>query len=96
MCIDVYDIRRKDSFPWSYETPLWSIGLPMIMGVTYREGGESLPPYDTLNLAFHVGDYPADVLENRSIVADHLGVSPDRITCGNQVHGLNWCWLYEF
>ena len=89
MCIDVYDIRRKDSFPWSYETPLWSIGLPMIMGVTYREGGESLPPYDTLNLAFHVGDYPADVLENRSIVAAHLGVSPDRITCGNQVHGLN-------
>ena len=41
MCIDVYDIRRKDSFPWSYETPLWSIGLPMIMGVTYREGDES-------------------------------------------------------
>ena len=43
----------------------------------------------SLNLATHIGDSLQDVLDNRSIVADHLGVSPDRITCGNQVHGLN-------
>ena len=41
-----------------------------------------------LNLAFHVGDEPKHVRENRAIIAEYLGVEPDRISCGNQVHGL--------
>ena len=45
-------------------------------------------PYESLNLAFHVGDEPQHVRENRAIVAEYLGVEPERISCGNQVHGL--------
>lgn len=32
---------------------------------TTRQGGVSLPPYDTLNLGDHVGDAPSSVAENR-------------------------------
>ncbi len=28
------------------------------------------------------------VHENRAIIAEYLGVEPDRISCGNQAHGL--------
>jgi len=39
---------------------------------TDRHGGASAPPYDTLNLADHVGDAPAAVLANRDRVLDEL------------------------
>ena len=69
--------------------PNWANQFPLVMGDTYRHGGVSKKPCKSLNLATHIGDSLQDVLDNRSIVADHLGVSPERITCGNQVHGLN-------
>ena len=74
---------------WSFEMPNWANQFSLVMGDTYRHGGVSKTPCESLNLATHIGDSLRDVLENRSIVADHLGVSPDRITCGSQVHGLN-------
>ena len=58
------------------------------MGDTYRHGGVSKAPYESLNLAFHVGDEAQSVRENRAIIAKYLGVEPNRISCGNQVHGL--------
>ena len=73
---------------WSYEAPNWADQFPIIMGDTYRYGGVSQAPYESLNLAFHVGDEPKHVRENRAIVAEHLGVDPKYISCGNQVHGL--------
>ncbi|MDU1673495.1 MAG: polyphenol oxidase family protein, partial [Veillonella sp.] len=73
---------------WSYETPSWSERFPIVMGDTYRHGGVSKAPYESLNLAFHVGDEAQSVRENRAIVAKYLGVEPNRISCGNQVHGL--------
>jgi len=42
--------------------------------VTDRSGGVSPTPYDSLNLGDHVGDEPANVLENRRRVADAIGV----------------------
>ncbi|ETS91733.1 polyphenol oxidase family protein [Veillonella sp. AS16] len=73
---------------WSYEQPLWANHFPVVMGDTYRHGGVSEKPYDSLNLAFHVGDDPESVRRNRSVITDYLGVDAGRITCGNQVHGL--------
>lgn len=73
---------------WSYETPNWADHFPITIGDTYRHGGVSQEPYESLNLAFHVGDKPQHVRENRAIVAEYLGVEPERISCGNQVHGL--------
>jgi YfiH family protein len=55
--------------------------------VTTRLGGRSGPPYDSLNLALHVGDDPDAVLENRAIVAQVLGFEPEAMTLAEQVHG---------
>lgn len=55
-------------------------------GFTGRKGGVSSFPYASLNLAFHVGDDPADVIRNREAVAGALGYSLQDWTCGEQVH----------
>lgn len=88
MDITVVNVNTKDH-AWSFEMPNWANQFPLVMGDTYRHGGVSKQPCESLNLATHIGDSLQDVLDNRSIVANHLGVSPKRITCGNQVHGLN-------
>lgn len=43
---------------------------------TTREGGVSLPPFESLNLATHVGDHLARVEQNRHILVDQAGL-PD-------------------
>ena len=73
---------------WSFEAPNWANQFPIVMGDTFRHGGVSQAPYASLNLAFHVGDEPKHVRENRAIIAEYLGVELKRISCGNQVHGL--------
>ena len=40
--------------------------------VSTRTGGVSKPPFDSLNLALHVGDEPADVIANRK---DHVKIT---------------------
>jgi YfiH family protein len=52
-----------------------------------REGGVSVPPWDTLSFAVSVGDDPAAVAENLRRAADALGVRPGRIYMLSQVHG---------
>lgn len=47
---------------------------PARLIVTDRTGGVSRAPWDTLNLAGHVGDDPAGVAENRARLSSHLGV----------------------
>lgn len=51
-----------------------------------RRGGVSPPPYDSLNLAGHVGDDPACVAENRRRLAAAVGLSADPAWL-NQIHG---------
>jgi purine-nucleoside/S-methyl-5'-thioadenosine phosphorylase / adenosine deaminase len=52
-----------------------------------RQGGVSAPPYDTLNLGILTGDERGAVVENRRRLADHVGVPPERVAMGWQVHG---------
>lgn len=87
MGITVVNVNTNDR-RWSFEMPNWANQFSLVMGDTYRHGGVSKTPCESLNLATHIGDSLQDVLENRSIVANHLGVTSDRITCGNQLHGL--------
>ena len=49
-------------------------GLGIRAFFTTRDGGASRAPYDSLNVAVHVGDEPADVAVNRARVADLAGV----------------------
>lgn len=51
---------------------------------TGRKGGVSKKPYDSLNLAFHVGDEFQDVLRNRKVLFDDLGIG--EFVSMNQVH----------
>ena len=57
---------------------------------TERRGGVSEPPFDSLDLAAHVGDDPADVDENRRRVLAALGLEQarERLALAEQVHGL--------
>ena len=40
---------------WSYEAPKWAEQFPIVMGEYLSSGGVSKAPYESLNLAFHVG-----------------------------------------
>jgi polyphenol oxidase len=53
---------------------------------TTRNGGFSVAPYDTLNLAAHVGDNPLLVERNRSLLSE---VVPSEPVWLEQVHGTN-------
>lgn len=54
---------------------------------TDRVGGVSAAPYDTLNLAGHVGDDPAAVAANRETLAGRADVQPDRLVVLAAVSG---------
>ena len=56
-------------------------------GFSVRTGGVSNPPYDTLNLGFHMGDDPDSVLENRKRFCRALELAEDRLFEQRQVHG---------
>lgn len=53
--------------------------------ITTRAGGFSLPPFDSLNLALHVGDDPHAVARNRARVRQALPAEPCWL---QQVHGV--------
>ncbi len=53
---------------------------------TSRHGGVSLPPYDTLNLAFHVGDDPLHVNTNHDLLAVQLGYEKTALVHMRQIH----------
>jgi YfiH family protein len=67
--------RLLDDFPW------------LIHGITERSGGTSAAPFASLNLGLHVGDTAERVRENRTRVAAAAGLNPNRMVCGEQVHG---------
>ena len=58
-----------------------------VHAISTRLGGVSKPPYDSLDLALHVGDDAAAVLENRRLFARSLGLDARRIVTPEQVHG---------
>ena len=59
---------------------------------TTRSGGVSAAPHDSLNLGDHVGDRPAQVAANRSLLQRALGARPVFL---KQVHGSEVLALHE-
>lgn len=51
-----------------------------------RKGGVSKTPYSSLNLGIFTDDYPEDVLENRKLFFENLGIKMSRVTHSYQVH----------
>ena len=66
--------------------PDWPAPANVLALCTTRAGGFSAAPWDTLNLALHVGDQPASVRANRECLQDHLPPATD-IQWLSQVHG---------
>lgn len=65
--------------------PDWPVPGRVRALVTTRAGGVSEPPYDSLNLAFHVGDAPERVHGNRCRLLALAGV--DTVQWLDQEHG---------
>jgi len=65
---------------------LESTGL-VTHGFTTRVGGVGSGPYESLNTAFHVGDSAANVIANRALACDALGINAVDLVAGRQVHG---------
>ena len=64
--------------------PQWPAPAGVRAVFTTRQGGVSLPPYDTLNLGDHVGDSPSAVATNRLILQHAINCQPIFL---QQVHG---------
>ncbi|NVO19814.1 MAG: peptidoglycan editing factor PgeF [Bacteroidetes bacterium] len=54
--------------------------------ITTRDGGVSSGAYSSLNLGFNTEDEPGNVLKNREILADSLGLQPIQFVFAGQVH----------
>jgi polyphenol oxidase len=67
-------------------TPDWPAPANVRAIATTRLGGVSAAPYDSLNLATHVGDDPAAVLENRRRLRAALTLAYEPLWL-DQVHG---------
>jgi purine-nucleoside/S-methyl-5'-thioadenosine phosphorylase / adenosine deaminase len=52
-----------------------------------RAGGVSEGPYDSLNLGILTDDVPDRVEHNRVLLSERLGLDPQRVIMGWQVHG---------
>ncbi len=59
---------------------------------TTRVGGISKAPYDALNVAIKTGDEPGRVVDNRRQIAAALGLAPENVLMGHQVHGAELRW----
>ncbi len=67
--------------------PDWPAPANIRAAVTTRAGGVSRGPYDTFNLAIHVGDDPAMVYENRARLRTALALPAEPVWL-KQVHGV--------
>jgi len=59
----------------------------ILVAFSTRSGGWSGAPYDSLNLAFHVGDDETSVTHNREALCAIFDLDPSGLTCAEQVHG---------
>lgn len=70
--------------------PDWTVPPGVRAVVTTRLGGVSQAPYDSLNLATHVGDDPCAVAENRRRLREALRLPTEPLWL-EQVHGIDVC-----
>ncbi len=66
--------------------PDWPAPAHVRALITTRQGGVSRPPFDTLNLAGHVGDDPQAVARNRALLREACALPAEPFWL-QQVHG---------
>lgn len=58
----------------------------LLHAFTGRHGGRSHAPFDSMNLAYHVGDAHETVDANHTLLAEMLEYEPDRLIHMRQIH----------
>ena len=71
--------------PHNWLQPEWPAPAHVRAVMTDRQGGQSLAPWDSLNLGDHVGDDPTHVQANRQQLQQRIGTRPVFL---KQVHGV--------
>jgi len=54
---------------------------------TFRNGGTSPAPWNSLNFGDNTGDNPGRLRQNKAILCNKLGISPRMLATAGQVHG---------
>lgn len=80
-------VHRRQAGKLTWFEPLEPLGGIGRVVMTTRGGGISQPPYDSLNLGFHVGDVGERVRLNRLAVQRALPKYLREPVVGDQVHG---------
>ena len=70
-----------------YQAPLFAGQSGIVHGFSSRAGGFSKAPYTGLNLGLTSGDDIETVRKNRIAYAAALGILPEQVAAGYQVHG---------
>ena len=81
-----YFLKRTENNLWHGKFSNFPEDL-VTHAVSTRIDGVSKPPFDSLNLALHVGDEPENVIANRKKFVQSLGFDITDIVTPNQVHG---------
>ena len=81
-----YFIKRTEENLWHGKFSTFPDDL-VVHAISTRLGGYSQKPFDSLNLALHVGDNAEDVLKNRKKFFQSLGYNYKEIVTPNQIHG---------
>jgi polyphenol oxidase len=71
----------------SHRPVIFSAFSTVIAAQSTRHGGVSSEPFASLNLGLSSGDERENVLENRRRFFNGLGIGPDEVALGFQVHG---------
>ena len=71
------------------------VGHGIRFATTGRPGGVSIAPYASLNLGGKVGDDSAAVDRNRAVLAEAVGVAPDRLVVMAQMHSADVALVWE-
>jgi polyphenol oxidase len=65
----------------------WEAPGPYVVAFSTRVGGVSEGPFESLNLGILTADDPARAVENRRLLADRVGIDPERARMAWQQHG---------
>ncbi len=71
---------------YTLSSQLFSAHTQIVHLFTTRHGGISKKPFDSNNLAFHVGDDPLDVIRNHELLAKQIGYDRSRLVHMRQIH----------
>jgi len=69
-----------------HQSPRLKNQAKLIHAFSSRDSGVSFAPFDSLNLAFHVGDNEESVLKNHDILASHLNYKRQTLVHMKQIH----------